>query len=677
MNSLNQFIANTDADFTRVLLLDILGSPLADALRYLNILIALIALLFICKQIVSRALRAGEDGRIHGSNALAIRLAVIPLFCYPAVENGKLSIGQAAVIQIAIAGSNVADFIYSKMPPIAEAIPLSFSSRGVGNSNTPFQYISSDAASVIGKIYQLRFCQYRLVWLDYDYQIPTPTILTKWDGTQIIQFGAPSQMKLPADACGSISLPPTSDELNSSRFARALNSFSSSNKVPDAILSAHRKAIFEFVDTAGNVIRNADPHRGPINPNLWIPIANQMRADAASYQSSIANAGGAVFSSKSGESSELDQKLGWMRAGFTLPVRSSQIAGRISALTWRPTITVQDAAKVYPLRFAQDTYSGVDRQFNNALQSAGLTVIPKSTAADGMSVESFLGVNEVRAAAELFTNPYSSVFEVSASVGPLLTAAAVSGIAAYGAVSVFLPGLSSFIGDTMTMLAKAGQALTILIPLAPCIGWLFFVISWVVGIVVLFYSIGFYAIAISKDENDQLFLNDKLAEIFAQAVTLFFTPTLLLLGLALSLIPINLGWFFIVSILSPSIRSLASESVLTSAISLIIIAFISVSMISSLVYFSLSKVGGVAKSLAEILSSRVGNLSAGERITGGENMSSPINVPSSINKAGAGGTGTPAGAGGASNEGGRTASIGNPSDKNALHVAAQTRGSRK
>lgn len=679
MNWLNQFFMGTGNGFVSTLFVDILSSPIGSVIYYLNIVISIISIFFICQQVVSRALRAGEDGRLPGATALAIRLSIIPLFCVPVAAGGKLSLAQLATLKMAEAGSNFGDFIFSKMPLIGEAIPLSFASS---TSSTPrIPYISSDSAVIVGKIYSLRYCQFRLAWLDLAYAIPAPTISKTIAGTQIIQFGGPHQMRLPADACGTISLPPSAAEIADDRIAKAVNAFSS-NRVTDAILNSHRTAITMAIADAGSVLRNANPHVGLADAGLWTQIAMQIRASAAQYESAVASAGGAVFVKNDGSNGDaiLDQEFGWLRAGFTLSARSSQIVGRVAAFTWRPTIDVQDASRIYPLTFSPDQYQSLDRQFLNALQSAGAAKTPQGASASGLSLESFLGVGEIRAAAELLTNPHANVFEVAASVGPLLTASAAIGLAAYAAVSAVLPGVGTFISVVLGTLALAGQGLTIVVQMAPAIAWLFLLLGWFVGILLLFVSVSFYAIPISRENGDELFLSGKLSEIFGRAIIVLLTPALLVIGLALVLPVINVGWFFIVKAISPAVKAAASESVIASAISMILIVLFIVTLISSLIYFAILKVAGVAKFIVEILETRESSaLSAGERISGGETVSTTPGM-----MGGGARQPNPQGTPGALRAGGQTSALAGTNggtlggiDKNAGHVVASTKGSPK
>lgn len=673
MSWLNQFF-NSSNGFVSRLIADILASRIGDALLYINIMISIICVFFVCQQFIARVLQAGEDGRIRGSNAFAIRLAILPMLCAPVAENGKLSLAQLAVLKTAEKASSFGDFIYLKLNPISEVITISLSSSPSSNSTPAFSYVSADAATTIGKVFSLLFCQYRLTWMDYAYTLPTPTRVKSISGSQVIQFGAPAQLRLPVDVCGSITLPPTTAELADSGIARALNTFSS-NRVADSILQTHRDSINSAIDNAGRILATAHPYRGVVDDSLWQRIAGQMRAAATQYESAIAAAGGVVYVKNDGTTTDQgldDNSFGWLNAGFTLTTRSSQIGGRISALTWRPQIDTQNVNRVYPLTFAPDLYRHLDQDFSNALQQAGLLKTPRSASAGGMSIETFLGVGEVRAAADLLTNPSANVWEVAGTVGPLLTAAAVAGLAAYASVSALIPGVGTFISVALGTMMLAGQSLTIIVQIAPAIAWMFLLLGWFASLFVLFVSGSFYAIALAKDDTDQIFLSGKVPEIFGRIVTVLFTPALLVIGLALIIPVVNLGWFFIVKAISPAVTAAASESAISAAISLIILVLVIVSLISALIYFSLSKIANSPKFLTEILGGHDVSLSAGERVSGSETVSSsPIMGPGGGARQQAPGAGQNA-FGGATASGlpGRTANT----DKNSLHVAASTKG---
>lgn len=676
MNSLNQFFNGSSDGFVSTFFSNVLSSPIGDVFQYFNIALSIFSIFVIGKQIAARALAAGETAKVTGTTALAIRLAILPIFCVPTIE-GKLSIAQASVLKVATAGSHFGDFIYSKIPNISDAVSVSLSFSSSSSKPEKFKYVSTDISELTGKIYSLRYCQFRLSWLDTQYSVPPVTSKTV-AGATVLRFGGPSQQRVPADICGSITLPLSLNDPENGFMSRIGNAvFSFSNSVADEILDAHKLAIQTAIGQADVALRQAFPPNEIWTPERWAQLINAMQTTAADYQSKISSAGGVVFAdgdSKS-KSTILDPRFGWLGAGFSLTARSNQVAGRVSALTWRPAVSVHNVERVYPLTNFPPAYQNVDLQFNYSLQTAGLTKVATGAAAGGMGLETFLNGGDIRAAVEMISNPYSDVFDVSAAVGPLLTASAAAGLAGYAAVSAFIPGIGTFVSLALGTLALAGQGLTVVIPLAPAIAWLFIILSWFSSVLILFSVVSFYAVSLAIEETENP-LSGKVAELLARALVVIFTPALLIVGLALILPAIKIGWFFVISAITPAVRNVASESVVASAISLILVVLIVISLISSIVYFSLSKVASLAKSAAEILQSTGGSfLSVGERVTGGESVSAAsgqggggARQPGPIGVPGAPG----AGAGGMS-PGVRVGA----QDKNAGHVSAMTKGSPK
>jgi hypothetical protein len=679
MNSLNQFFAGSGQGFANTIFANIISSPIGDAFQYFNIVLSIFSIFVIGKQIAARALATGETAKATGMTALAIRLAILPLFCVPAV-GGKLSIAQAGVLKVAEYGSNFGDFIYSKIPNLRDSISVSFFPSSSNSTAAKLNY-SADVAELVGKIYKLRYCQYRLSWLNFDYSVP-PVTSRVVAGATVLNFGGPAQQRTPANICGSITLPLSLNDPENGFMSRIGNAvFSFSNSVADEILDAHKLAIQTAIGQADVALRQAFPQNEIWTPERWTQLINAMQTTAADYQSKIFSAGGVVFAdgdSKS-KSTILDPRFGWLGAGFSLTARSNQVAGRVSALTWRPAVSVHNVERVYPLTNFPPVYQNVDLQFNYSLQVAGLTKVATGAAAGGMGLETFLNGGDIRAAIEMMSNPYSDVFDVSASVGPLLTASAAAGLAAYAAVSVFIPGIGSFVSIALGTLAIAGQSLTVVIPLAPAIAWLFIILGWFSNVLILFCVVSFYAVSLASDETENP-LSGKVAELLARALIVIFTPALLIVGLALILPAIKIGWFFVVSSIAPAVQNATSESVVASAISLILVVLIVVSLISLIVYFSLAKVASLAKSAAEILESTGGgSLSVGERVTGGESVSAaPGPVGSGARLP------SPQGTPGALRLGGQTSPLagtngGTPGgiDRNAGHVSAVTKGSPK
>lgn len=626
-----RFLAENPDSLVKNLFLAVTDSQITSAILSVNLVLASIVVFFVIGTFAKRLIETGTSGFVDRDGGLSwwsFRVLVAMILVLPAPD---LSLGQRAVIGAALAGSGFADRISIAAGPARDAIRarLTNAPGGIAPGTSAIQIAapSAQGAAIVAKIVEMRWCQFNLSGnMREGMFVPAVVERRSWRGARIWDFGPgrPHGNYTP-DACGSIEMPMSAEaKANATRVGAALRAYSD---IPQKILDAHERALADVIAKTGEFFITF-PHHTRDYVRLtneetvqWrVRFRDRTQQWAREYDQTVISAGGGTSTNVEqprGATVELDPRWGWIRYGLVYHRRAQVAAETINALAWVPTtsspnITARDMGDWGKfLHIAADD-----------MRAAGL-VPATPTESSGFDFASLIGVAQLRAALAMFSNPSADVFEVAGTAGPILTNIATAGLTAYAAASFVVPGIGSFVSLIFGTLLLTGQTLSLVLPLAPLVAWLFLILGWFSQVLVLLIALPFSAIAAAKDDEAGLWTSS-IAPLAGRLVTLLFLPALLVLGLTLVTPILQFGWL----LLSLAIRPVAEASVSGSALGLIFgvlfAAFFIIATLTSLIYFAISRVGSIAQLAEQIvgLVQRSSGLSVGERVTGGENTGS-------------------------------------------------------
>lgn len=680
------FLTKNPESLVPALLDAITKTQLSSAIFVVNLVIAVLVVYFFMATALKRAIDTGNTGRPDGDGGLAWwafrflfgALLVVPLPDY--------SLGQRAVVGAALAGSGFADRIAIAAGPARDAmraslVSLTGTSGNQQNTALAIAAASPEGAATVAKLFEIRWCQLHLSQAlggNSNVLIAAPTPRRGLDGTQFWDFATEKlDPRVSPDACGSVSLPLSAeDKAEAGAIARAFRNYSD---VSQTILIGHQNAILTAANDAATVIaafpiHTRDAHLQDESVTAW---RSRVRAEAqriaAEYDRTVIAAGGGVSRAaeqpRQAAANEMDARWGWINYGLNYHRRASVATDTINALSWQPRISGPRVNENVVPKFRQ-----MADFVSQDMRAAGLVPpIPTADSSGSFDLASYIGVDKLRAALQIFSNPSADVFEVAGLAGPILTNIATAALAAYAAASYFVPGLGSFVSIVFGTLLAVGQTLQLALPLAPLVAWMFLVVGWLAQVLLFFVALPFCAIALARDDEPG-FWSPSVTPLIGRFVNVLLLPTLLVIGISLLTPLLQLGWTILALAIRPIAQASTGGSVLGAAFSVMFAALFVVSTLVSLVYFAVSRIGSVANLATEMLSflhRSSGSVTTGERIFGGENTSSAPVGGGGKSAAPQPGAGAGQGAGGGIEKAG--AGITNPKN----HVAASVPGPKK
>jgi len=626
-------------------------TQISSVVQTLNIVVTSLAMIALFYSVLNRSARAGATGQADGQKSIslfAIRAWIATAILIPAPD---FSLGQRLVFFVANSGSGFADRISVAAGNARETMRVSLrfggnqtTANGTSASASAQPLISPESGRITAAILESQWCQ---VWLtrsiaepNAGYEIPPPSENVSWDGTSKIIFGVHEKYnkygRIPADVCGTISLPLPTEQKGEDKAAGGLTALVSSVKnysqLPRTILQAHRNAI-AFVANRGAAIAAHYPTT-PGSPHIIddsfqatrLKIRDEAVALAREYHKIVVTAGGGTTArpgsfSTAGGADKLDSRWGWIRFGFDVHKRSQSIVEGANALTWTPSISPPSFSGLNP-PIRTTNYS----IFNDELRSAGLVktasqpVAETGSAGRAFDLSTIVDFNKISAALGALDDPHSDVFEVAALVGVVFHQVGTAASVAYGAISYFAPGVGSMITPLIWTLIGGGLVLSVGLPLAPLVGWLFLILGWLASVLYLVFSISFSSIGLVRDESDS-FWTGALGKIIARLTVLLFVPAMLVIGMTFFQLLLQVGWYFASSAIAGVAKASLTGSVIAIALGGVIAALFLFAVMSSIVYFAVAKIGSLQIAAADYLDERIGSsVGTGERVTGGEHV---------------------------------------------------------
>jgi hypothetical protein len=636
------------------------ATQITSVVLTLNLVLIALTMIALFYTAYNRALRAAATGQADGQKSTsywAIRVWLAVTMLIPAPD---FSLAQKFVFFIANSSSGFADrlAVAAGDPRNTMRINLRFAGNQTSPDGTPGAataqpLISPESGRIVAAILESQWCQ---VWLtktiaepNSTLEIPPPVETVSWDGTSKIVFGVAQKYnqngRIPSDVCGSLSLPlpieAKAEAAQAGTVANFASRFQNISQLPRAILQAHRAAIVSTLNRGAAVA--AMYPTTPGSPHLLDETFNATRqkirdqavALASEYHKIVVAAGGGTTTrpgsfSTAGSADKLDPRWGWIRFGFDIHKRSQNVVEGVNSLTWTPSVTSPSFSGITPP--VRTTNYGV---FAEELRAAGLTKTFSPPASDSGSsggksfdISTIVDFNKISAALQSLDDPHADVFEVGAVVGTVFQQVASAGLVAYGVVSYFAPGIGSFVSMFLGTMMAGGMALAVGLPLAPLVGWLFLILGWLASVIYLVFSVTFSSIALVRDESDSLW-SGALGKIIARLTVLLFMPTLLVVGMIVFQFLLQTGWYFASSAIAGVAKSALTGSVIAIALGGIIAAFFLFAIMTSIVYFAVSKIGALQSAAADYLDERVSaSAGTGERISGGEHIKSSGALPS-------------------------------------------------
>lgn len=628
MNALS-FLTRNPESLVPALFDVVTKTQISGPIFILNLVVSVFVVLFFLATAAKRLIDTGNTGRPDGDGGLAwwiFRFVFGALLVTPAPD---YSLGQRAVIGVALAGSGFADRIAVALGPARDAMRPNTSSSA---ALTPLAVSAASAqgGTVIARLFQMRWCQWHLNHEVDRAVIPAPTVKTTFDGTTIWQFGGLMRrgQNVP-DACGSLSLPmPADSRADASWLDRQYKNFSD---VSQTIIDAHVRALTVAANKTAQIVSTYPTTPG--SPNLEIDQQNawrgrvreQARELAREYDAAVIAAGGGLAQqqqhSAQAQANQLDPRWGWVRYGLDFHRRATSATAVVNALSWIPTFSeprLNDSAA--------QSWRMMGEYMTQDMRAAGLLpAVPASSgSSSGFDIASLIGVTQLRAAMNIFSTPTADVFEVAGIVGPVLTNISSAALLSYAAVSAFAPGIGSFVSLLFGTMLAIGQTLSLALPMAPLVAWVFLVLSWFYAALALLIALPFSAITLARDDEPALW-SQSVSPLVGHFLQLLCLPALITIGMTLITPILQFGWFLISTAVMPIAQAGMTGSALGVAFGALFAALFVISTLISLVYFSVSKVSGIAQLVTQklaFLSARAMNLSSGERISGGENTSS-------------------------------------------------------
>jgi hypothetical protein len=670
-----QFFA-LKGDAAVVALIDSLTTtPVEAAVQLVNVAVfALFAILAGIKffNFVYRAGASG-DAEWDAVGAWATRVCVALLIVAPI--SGTWTGGQLAVFYLAKAGSAFADRVANAAGPAREAMrPASrVGANGVVTARVPG--VAPQAGEIVATVLQARWCQNWLArTIGPQATIPDPTIETRADGLRVYVFGPPtayaeahSTVDVPRDVCGMVSLPSGGTVSAAPEVVLDPNGFGMPQFVdatvaggPPApstpILEAHRIALDRAVTEAAAVVSNfnlsANGKLVTVPDDLkYVNEAPRIRAAlragaqklALEYTRTVMAAGGGTKSEvKARPSSELDGAWGWIKYGMDFHARAAGAVEASAALTWTPTSTSPNIARMQPA--PPTSYYAV---LADELRSAGLLpAMPSSPTANASAggggftdaIVKFFDVGRLLTMFAGFEDPAADPFEVAAATGPVMVGVGMAGLTAYSAISAAVPGPGTFVSIIAGTLIGLGQVLSIAVPAAPLTGWLMLVLGWFASVVSLAVTVTFIAFSMVRDDAPEM-LSQSILAIFGRVLLLLFAPALLVLGMTLITPIMQLAWLLLSIGIMPVMRAAASGSIVTMFFASIFAALFIVTVLISVVYFAVSRITSLLNDAEKLATETVGrSLGVGEKIEGDERVNS-ANIGSCGSRGSSGGGG--------------------------------------
>jgi hypothetical protein len=645
-----QFFKPNETSLVGSLLSDIQSTQISSAMFVLNLVAFAIALCIFVPKLWARAVVVGGTGEIdsdRATSAWAIKCWLAILLVTPVPD---FSVGQRLVIFLTSAGSALGDRIAVATGPARDSMRLRLQQYGAARSGTtpaePTASISPEGSTITARIFEFRWCQLHVVSAQQNQSggrpttLPAPTEIKRFDGTTVLRFGAgdagSSIGGIAEDICGSVSLP-----LPAETRAKATTTLQkvallvqNVSDVSRPILDAHRVAI-DAASTAAAVavlsypISVRDAHRA----DATVAEARGRMRDAAvaaarAYDKTVSAAGGAALragqkQTPAGTANALDIRWGWINFGLDFHQRAAAVTAAAAALSWVPQFSPPSITDQLAPAWKQN-YSFMQ----DDLRSAGLIpIVPpsalgKDTSGSGFDIAALVGADKIIGAMRIFGDPSADVFEVAALVGPMFSQIASVGLVTYAVVSAAIPGVGSFLSMLLGTMLLIGQTLSVVVPMAPLLGWLMLILGWFVLVVTTIFAISFASIALIRDDSPDL-LGGAVTPLISKILTLLFLPALLVLGMTLITPILQLAWLILASSIMPIAVAAQQGSALGVVLGGVIAALFVISTVVSLVYYSITKIAAVPAAVAEFMQAHGEKTpGVGERVTGSEQISS-------------------------------------------------------
>lgn len=643
-----QFLTPSDKSLVGSLLADVQSTQISSGIFTLNLVAFSIAACFFIPRLYSRLLMSGNTGELDADKSLAAwanKCLIAFILATPAPD---FSIGQRLVIFLTSAGSALGDRIAVEVGSPHDALRLNLRYGATSSASTPTPpaaKISPEGAAIVARIFEARWCQLHLINSTKSEpgrptSLPPPVETTRFDGSSVLQFGtgdgANATGGIAADICGSLTLPLPKETREEAKglVASAKLLIQNVSDVSRPILTAHRAAIETASTTAAiAVLQYPISTRDAHLVNADVAAARGKMRDASvaiarEYDKTVSAAGGATTraaqaQTPAGSANALDVRWGWIRFGLDFHRRAASATATATALSWIPSFTPASLTDQLNPKWKQNFGFMQDD-----LRAAGLipTVPPsalgQATSGSGFDIASLVGADKIINAMQIFSDPYADTFEVAGLVGPVFTQIASAGLAAYAVVSAAIPGIGSFVSFVLGTMLTVGQILSVVLPLAPLVGWLMLILGWFVLVITTLIAVPLASIALVRDDSSDL-LGGAMTPLISKTLTLVLLPTLLVLGVTLITPTLQLAWLVLATAIMPTATAVQQGSALGVVFGGVIAALFVISIVVSTVYYAVTKIAAVPNAVNEFLQAQSEKSpGVGERISGNEHISS-------------------------------------------------------
>jgi hypothetical protein len=644
-----RFLAPNSESLVGSLLADVQSTQISSGIFTLNLVAFSIAACFFIPRLYSRLLTTGSTGELDSDKSLAVWATKCLIAFILVTPIPDFSVGQRLVIFLTSAGSALADRISVAVGSPRDALRLNLrfgAAASATTPTTPAAAISPEGATIVARIFEARWCQLHLVSAQQNQTggrpqaLPAPTEIVRFDGSTILQFGAGDAGQatggLAQDICGSLTLPlPAETRAEATTMLqKAALLIQNVSDVSRPILDAHRQAILAASTAAAlAVLQYPISTRDSHLADASVATARGKIRDAAvvaarAYDTTVSAAGGAVTRAgqqqvPAGNANTLDVRWGWVRYGLDFHKRAASVTASATALSWTPNFSPPAITDQLAPSWKQSySYMQDDLRTAGLIQIVPPSALGKDTSGSGFDIAALVGADKIVGAMRIFSDPHADIFEVAGLVGPIFTQIGSVGLATYAVVSAAIPGIGSFMSTLLGTMITIGQILSVVLPMAPLVGWLMLIIGWFVLIVTTLIAVPLASIALVRDDGADL-LGGAMTPLISKILTLIFLPALLVLGVTLITPILQIAWLVLASAVMPSATAAQQGSALGVVLGGVISALFVISTVVSIVYFSITKIAAVPAAVNEFLQANGEKPpGVGERVTGSEQISS-------------------------------------------------------